>query len=464
LPRADRTETVLPAAIDPVPLLSRYDFASRRAVIAAVSGGSDSLALLFLLKFFLDNYAPMTRLVAVTVDHGLRQGSDAEAASVARLAALHGIAHRTMSWRGQKPATGIPAAARRARYELLAQAARLEGTDLIFTGHTADDQAETVLMRQARGQGRGLAGMAPVTLFEATAWIVRPLLTVRREALRDFLRLSEINWLDDPTNTNQTFERPRLRATLKGDSDNLHVALATADEAAAHRIRLGTEAAALIQTHAGNPAPDLVRLDHAFFREANREAAIYALRILLACVGGASFLPDEARAASIFDRLGGSPFCATLSRTVIDMRSGGIFLYREARDLPQPAEPRAGAIWDGRYRLNVEDAAKRFLVAPLGPEQARIELKNLAVSEAEVPPSLIRRALSATPALWRGTTCVGMIEADRPRHGIAASALAAPWASFLPAFDLAPARVVTALLGGPELPDPPLAGHNERKA
>ncbi|MFU0505040.1 tRNA lysidine(34) synthetase TilS [Pseudaminobacter sp. NGMCC 1.201702] len=447
-------------AIDPVPLLSRYDFASRSAVIAAVSGGSDSLALLFLLKSFLDNCAPTTRLVAVTVDHALRQGSGEEAASVARLAARHGITHRIMSWRGQKPATGIPAAARRARYELLAQAARLEGTDLIFTGHTADDQAETVLMRQARGQGRGLAGMAPVTLFDGAVWIVRPLLTVRREALRDFLRLRGVDWLDDPTNTNQTFERPRLRATLKGDSDTFRAAFTIADAAAGHRIRLGIEAAALIRTHAGSPAPGLVRLDHAFSDEANREAAIYAWRILLACVGGASFLPDEARAASVFDRLGGPPFCATLSRAVIDKRSGGIFLHREARDLPDPAPPRDGALWDGRYRLRVEAPAAGLVVAPMGPENAA----KAAFPPHDAPQSLVRRSLAGLPALWRGETCLGPLPGGIGSYGVAATALAAPWASFLPSFDLAPARVVTTLLGGPELPDPPLAGHNERKA
>jgi tRNA(Ile)-lysidine synthase len=167
------------------------------------------------------------RLIAVTVDHGLRAEAAGEARNVKRLARALDLPHRTMRWTGAKPKTGLPAAARAARYGLLARAARESGATHILTAHTRDDQAETLLMRLLRGSGiAGLAAMAPVTEREGVL-LARPFLNVSKSQLIATLRKAKVAFADDPTNRDTNFTRPRIRAVMPvlaaegGDARNL---------------------------------------------------------------------------------------------------------------------------------------------------------------------------------------------------------------------------------------------------
>ncbi len=134
------------------------------ALVLAVSGGPDSIALMWLAARWRKTLKAPPKLIAVTIDHGLRKEAKREAAGVAKLARKLGLAHRTLRWTGAKPATGLQQAARNARYRLLAEVARKERAGHILTAHTLDDQAETVLIRMSRGSGlRGLAAMQRVS-------------------------------------------------------------------------------------------------------------------------------------------------------------------------------------------------------------------------------------------------------------------------------------------------------------
>jgi tRNA(Ile)-lysidine synthase len=179
-------------------------------IAIAVSGGADSAALLLLAAA-----AWPQQVTALTVDHGLRDGSAAEAAQVAAECARRGIPHRSLAWTGEKPVAGVQAAAREARYRMMAQWCADAGSTLLMTAHHADDQAETLLMRLARGSGStGLAGIRAQRLLAPSVVLLRPLLGIRRAALAAIAATAGWPVIDDPSNRNPRFLRTRARAAL----------------------------------------------------------------------------------------------------------------------------------------------------------------------------------------------------------------------------------------------------------
>ncbi|MGN6311619.1 MAG: tRNA lysidine(34) synthetase TilS [Xanthobacteraceae bacterium] len=184
------------------------------SLVLAVSGGPDSVAMLWLMARWRRALKRGPRLVAITIDHQLRPEARREAADVKRLARKLDVEHRTLRWNGAKPKTGVPAAAREARYALLMKVARQCDAVHILTAHTRDDQAETLLMRMARGSGiAGLGAMARQSPREG-AIIARPLLDVPKARLLATLDKAKVPYALDPTNTNAQYTRPRLRALM----------------------------------------------------------------------------------------------------------------------------------------------------------------------------------------------------------------------------------------------------------
>jgi tRNA(Ile)-lysidine synthase len=190
--------------------------AGTTGVAIAVSGGSDSLALLHLVLEWRGLTAEGPKLVVLTVDHGLRAESAMEAKTVAAHCARLNLEHHTLEWEGSKPSTGIQAKARAARYDLMTEWCRKNCVGVLLTAHTAEDQAETVLMRARRtGSAASLAGIWPERQWEGIR-VVRPLLSVRRPELRRFLLTQGVRWIEDPSNENERFERVRARRQLAG--------------------------------------------------------------------------------------------------------------------------------------------------------------------------------------------------------------------------------------------------------
>lgn len=199
----------------------------------AVSGGADSMALLLLAHAWARTHGG--NVIALTVDHGLREESAREAKQVGAWCESLGIEHHTLKWRhpAAMKKAGIQEKAREARYRLLANWCKKHGTACLLVGHHRGDQAETLFFRLARGsQLRGLACMPPVSEIHGVH-LVRPLLGISKKALVHYLVERGQPWIEDPSNQNPDYTRNLLRARLQAlpNADDIERRAAAAAEA-----------------------------------------------------------------------------------------------------------------------------------------------------------------------------------------------------------------------------------------
>jgi tRNA(Ile)-lysidine synthase len=282
----------------------------------AVSGGGDSLALMHLLRAFAQAQK-LKPPVVLTVDHGLRKAAAGDAKKVAALARQAGLKAHVLAWRGAKPKSGIEAAAREARYRLMGAWLAKHGIATLFVGHTQDDQAETFLLRLARGSGLdGLAAMRahapwPVPGFPELG-VARPLLGLGRDRLRAYLERLGLAWLDDPMNEDAAFDRVKIRKAqavlaAAGLSPARIAAAASHLARARESLEIVTEAvlvrAARTLRAGEGSVPGGVLLDPAVLAAAPREVGLRALASLLMAVGRQAYRPRFESLERLFDRI-----------------------------------------------------------------------------------------------------------------------------------------------------------------
>ncbi len=191
-------------------LRAHCNIAPLTPITVALSGGSDSLALIHLCKRTLPN----TPLIALTVDHKLRAESASEAARVAQWMQQLGVEHHVLNWHHAELDSNLQAKARNARYQLLDAWCNAHDCATILTGHTQDDQAETIALMHQRGASAiGLSGMSAIRKLNH-AYLIRPLLNQSRNHLQIWLKQQQLDWITDPSNQNTAYARIRLRNQL----------------------------------------------------------------------------------------------------------------------------------------------------------------------------------------------------------------------------------------------------------
>jgi len=384
-------------------------FESYPHLVVAVSGGADSMALALLA----DGWARDRdgKITALTVDHRLRPDSAAEAARVATWLGRRGIAHATLVRDGPAPRGDVQAAAREARYGLLEAWCAAHGVLHLLTGHQREDQAETVLLRLARGSGLdGLAGMAALT-EHAQCRVLRPLLGQRRTRLADTLVALGQAWIDDPSNRNPTFARARLRraeAFLAEEGLGAERLAATASRLGRARAAIEPVVAALLARAVWFHPAGFAWLAPAELGVAPDEIGLRALATLLASVAGASYPPRLASIERLYREIDRETMPGrTLGGCRILPRRGRLLVCREpeAVEPPLPAPPGATTLWDHRFELRLPASAPAGLtLGALGDDApdgaaSRLAATLPAAARATLPALRDEEGLVAVPHL-----------------------------------------------------------------
>ena len=399
-------------------------------VVLAVSGGGDSTALMRLVHLWARQSGfDLDRIEVATVDHRLRPGSGEEADAVNRDANQLGLRHSTLVWQGRKPQQGIQNAAREARYKLLHGLARArDGRGVIVTAHTVDDQAETVLMRLARGSGPDGLAAVPVSSTVGETALFRPLLDVTHATLLAFLQSQQAAWIEDPTNDERAFERIRIRQA--GDARS---ALGLSDAALVRTARRMARARQALEASVDDAVQRLcTNMDELRFGVVRwpeacgalpDEIAIRLLRRVIHALGGQAALPQLGQIEKCHLQLNDSEYpggtLCGVRLMPVPGDGGGIMLFREVGRSGlehQSWDAQRPLVWDRRFKIERTGAAVPggFTVKACGGEA----LAQFGADQApDLPVRLPREVKWTLPAIWDDDRAVSIPSLGLHRAG-----------------------------------------------
>ncbi|NNE88338.1 MAG: tRNA lysidine(34) synthetase TilS [Silicimonas sp.] len=369
----------------------------------AVSGGSDSMALLDLMIWHGGQAG--FEVHAVTVDHGLRPEAKQEALLVAEYCAGRGVSHEVLTWEWDGKGN-LQAQAREARYSLMADWAVRRGIDYVALGHTRDDQAETVVMRLTRMSGvDGLAGMPGAFERYDVTW-VRPLLRHQRDDIRQYLTYQNVSWCDDPSNEDEAFERVRVRRAAAvlaevGITQDTLVGIADNMQSAKWALQFYTEREVedgLVEEDRGDLIiPEAPKEERLIPGEILRRVQIAILQWL----SGNPYPPRNQAMINLVAEMAQADRHTLFGCMVTRLTDKGssesrLRFSREYNAVKDTVSP-TNQLWDGRWRLE-------------GPHDAALEVRALGKALVECfdwrMTGMPQTSLQASPAVWQGNELI----------------------------------------------------------
>ncbi len=388
----------------------------------AVSGGGDSIALMQLLNGIARDEGVV--LSVATVDHGLRSEAAEEADVVANQAARLGLAHETLRWEGWDGRGNLQDQARRARYELLASWAHGNDISAIALGHTADDQAETFLMRLGRAAGvTGLSAM-PKTRNAHGIQMLRPMLGITRRRLREYLTEIGASWIEDPSNQDCRFDRIKARKALPG-LEKLGITSETLSRVAENMSQAHEALSRYAQDSARRVAKaeaGSVIVDRAAFSALPSEIQRRIVVGIVSWIAGRGYPPRQSSVDRALAALPGGQ-AGAINGCLLLPEGDKAWICREFKAVEGLSAP-VGEVWDGRWIIT-------------GPDTPGAEIRALGETGLQAVPDWRatgrpRLALSSSPAVWQGDQLLAAPVAGYPNGWTAE--LTPEWPEFYTSF------------------------------
>ena len=333
-------------------------------IALAVSGGRDSMALMCLVYRWKAHLALNIEIEVITVNHNLRKAAEDECRFVQKIAKDYGFRHKVLTWEHEYIETSIQEKARNARYQLMLDYAREENIDTILTAHTSDDNIETFIMRLAKGSGLdGLKSINEIRHADGIQ-IERPLLSLSRSLTTEILRSTGNEWVDDPTNEDERFERVKIRNNISSlssfniSSGNLTKTI--------QRLTRAHESISFFTNLVSQELVELSELGHADvnfdkLRNYPKEIILRVLAKALTDINGGTVSLSSLEA--VFTELIKTERSKTLNGCQIIPQKNKYVIVRENRGI-SPAEIKINEriSWDGRFDVHLKSCDKTNIV------------------------------------------------------------------------------------------------------